>query len=286
MDFKDILLISDYDNTMTGERHLVPEENLRAIREFTAEGGAFTIASGRGMREWYESFCEVPFNAPLVLSNGAVIYDTIENKILYEAVLSEEQKRLTRELFRTIPEGCGGLIEVGAKSYIPAEIYEKSLFKGFPGQEILTPPMAEIPDGWSKVCFIQLPTQFNLQDRETFEMSRFAADLVDEAERQAEEIGLKGIRSLPFVYEISPEGVDKGTSARRLLEILGKKVLAVVGDAPNDLAMLQAADLAFVPRESILTETDTVPEGAILTVRCEEAALADVIRLLREMKDM
>ncbi|MBR6322290.1 MAG: HAD hydrolase family protein, partial [Lachnospiraceae bacterium] len=94
MDFKDILLISDYDNTMTGERHLVPEENLRAIREFTAEGGAFTIASGRGMREWYESFCEVPFNAPLVLSNGAVIYDTIENKILYEAVLSEEQKRL------------------------------------------------------------------------------------------------------------------------------------------------------------------------------------------------
>ena len=283
MDFKDILLISDYDNTMTGEMHLVPEENLRAIREFTAEGGAFTIGSGRGKREWYESFHEVPYNAPLVLSNGAVIYDTAADRVLFEGVLSEEQKRLTREILPILPSGTGVVIESGEDSYIPAEIYETSIFKGFPGQEIKTPPMDEIPGGWSKVGFIQLPAESDFRDRKTFDMSGFSAPLVDEAQALCEAHGLFGIRSLPFIYEITPEGVDKGTSARRLCEILGRKVLAAAGDAPNDLAMLEAADICFVPEHSILTDTGAVPANAIPTVRCEKAAIADVIRRLREM---
>ena len=283
MDFRDILLISDYDNTMTGEMHRVPAENIAAIREFTAGDGAFTIASGRGLREWYESFHEVPFNAPLVLSNGAVIYDPKDDRLLYEAVLSEKQRTLTKALMPKLPLGTGLLIEVRDKSYIPAEIYETSLFHGFPGQEILTVPIEEIPDGWSKVCFLQLPREFDLKDRKSFDLNGFQASLVDQAQALAEITGLFGIRSLPFVYEITPEGVDKGTSAKKLCEILGKKVLAAAGDAPNDLAMLSASDYSFVPDHSILTESGEVPEGAILTVRCEEAAIADVIRKLREM---
>ena len=283
MNFADILLVSDYDNTMTGEMHLVPEENLCAVRKFTEKGGAFTIASGRGMREWYESFHEVPFNAPLILSNGAAIFDAKAKQALYEAVLTDRQKQLTKDLFRILPAGCCGLIEVGDKSFIPAEIYEQSLFKGFPGQEILTPPMEEIPDGWSKVCFIQLPSKFNLQDKKTFEGNGFDTALVDQAQKLAEEAGLSGIRSLPFVYEISPEGVDKGTSARRLQQLLGRKLLAAVGDAPNDLALLHAADLCFVPKGSILESEGAVPENAILTVRCEEASIADVVKILEEM---
>ena len=36
MNFADILFVSDYDNTMTGEQHLVPQENLDAIVNLAA----------------------------------------------------------------------------------------------------------------------------------------------------------------------------------------------------------------------------------------------------------
>lgn len=289
MDFKDILIVSDYDNTLTGENHLVPQENLDAIREFTAGGGAFTIGSGRGKREWYESFHHVPFNAPLVLSNGAFIYDTEQDKLLYQGVLSDEQRKLVKELFLSLPRGAGGLIEVGEVSYIPDEIWESSSFHGFPGQPILHPPIDEIPDGWNKVSFMSPLPEIGKEQRDEapegleFDLSKLDTSMMDEVEKRAGEIGLQGIRSLPFMYEVPPAGVDKGTSARRLRDILGRKVLAAVGDAQNDLAMLRAADLCFVPRESLLDSDGLVPDNAIRTVRCEGAAIADVIRILREI---
>ena len=53
--------------------------------------------------------------------------------------------------------------------------------------------------------------------------------------------------------------------------------------APNDLALLHASDLCFVPKGSILESEGAVPENAILTVRCEEASIADVVKILEEM---
>ena len=110
MDFRDILLVSDYDNTLTGDRHIIPQENIDAILDFTAQGGAFTIASGRGKREWKENFSEVPFNAPLILSNGAVIYDTKTDRELFHALLTEKQKELAK---KTVPVSSGGMQRPG-----------------------------------------------------------------------------------------------------------------------------------------------------------------------------
>ena len=52
-------------------------------------------------------------------------------------------------------------------------------------------------------------------------------------------------RALPRNMEISAGGCDKGSAARRLADTLGRSILVCVGDAPNDLAMLQAADYGF-----------------------------------------
>ena len=116
-----------------------------------------------------------------------------------------------------------------------------------------------------------------------FNFSRVDTSGVDLLQKRAEEMGLKGVRSLPIMYEIPPEGTDKGLCARRLMKILGKKVLVCAGDAPNDLAMLQAADVCFVPRGSILIKDGQVPEGAVFTVPCEEGAIADAMRILKSL---
>ena len=280
MNFADILLVSDYDNTLTGQMHLVPEENIRAIREFTEQGGAFTIASGRGKREWRESFSHIPFNAPLILGNGAVIYDAKADKTLFQAVFSEARKALVKELISKIPDDSCVLIEAGEKLVIPEENHRRTGFTGFPGTQAVFVPLDRIEGEWDKVTFMSKLPPFDASRPAPVDFSSFDTAPMDRVESLAEQAGIQGIRSLPFLYEIPPEGTDKGTSARRLQDMLKKKLLIAVGDAPNDLALLRTADICFVPERSILASEGTAPENAVITVPCEEASIADLIRIL------
>lgn len=59
----------------------------------------------------------------------------------------------------------------------------------------------------------------------------------------------------PRVVDIQAAQATKGQAARRLAQLLGKKILAVAGDSQNDLSMLDAADLAFVPADASIDKT-------------------------------
>ena len=48
--FDGLLLVSDFDDTLYDSRHRVPERNLEAIAYFRAQGGKFTVATGRAHR--------------------------------------------------------------------------------------------------------------------------------------------------------------------------------------------------------------------------------------------
>ena len=73
--FDGVLLVSDFDDTLYAPDVAVPERNVSAIRYFTGEGGRFTVATGRAHRTFAPYVHLVPLNAPVILSNGAAIYD-------------------------------------------------------------------------------------------------------------------------------------------------------------------------------------------------------------------
>ena len=60
------LLVADFDDTLRpeGEHGAVPEENRRAAEEFMAEGGLFTIATGRDPRSFLHIRPHLTLNAP------------------------------------------------------------------------------------------------------------------------------------------------------------------------------------------------------------------------------
>ena len=78
-------------------------------------------------------------------------------------------------------------------------------------------------------------------------------------------------RAAPRIIDVHAQGVSKARSARELKEQLGRKILVCVGDADNDVQMLQEADFAFVPADAILKYRfpNVCP--------CGEGAVADVI---------
>ena len=45
--FDGVLLVSDYDDTLYNHKLEVSEENRAAIESFIAQGGTFTVATGR-----------------------------------------------------------------------------------------------------------------------------------------------------------------------------------------------------------------------------------------------
>ena len=78
-------------------------------------------------------------------------------------------------------------------------------------------------------------------------------------------------RAATRIIDVHAKGVSKNRSARELQQRLGRKILVCVGDAHNDISMLDGADYAFAPSDGIIADRyETV-------CPCGEGAVADVI---------
>lgn len=275
----DILIVSDFDNTLTGLGHQVPQNNRDAIVRFMEAGGAFTVGTGRARNFFAPQKDQVPRNAPCVLSNGSVLYHYETDETLYMANFSEEERKKIPALLEHVGGEMRMTIESGYQDYMPEELWrwgddpegwmpawwkanahkiEKSALPKPP----MRAPLMEIPQPWVKLVF-------------TGDQAG-----VDALGAAAEAMGLQGVHSMPGMYEIQPSGVDKGSGARRLAQMLGRSVLVCIGDAPNDTAMLRAADYAFVP---ISAEPEMQAMGFRPCAHMNEGAVADVIAQLMQM---
>ena len=78
-------------------------------------------------------------------------------------------------------------------------------------------------------------------------------------------------RACARIVDLHAKGVSKLRSARLLQQELGKRILVCVGDAENDINMLDGADYAYCPADGIVAERyETV-------CNCADGAVADVI---------
>ncbi len=75
------LILSDIDGTLTRQGNDLSEENHEALTRFMAEGGYFTIATGRSP-EFLPQFPIQP-NAPLVSINGTLIFSDSGERLLF-----------------------------------------------------------------------------------------------------------------------------------------------------------------------------------------------------------
>lgn len=114
--FSGVLLASDYDDTLYDRS--ISQENRAAIRYFVEEGGLFTISTGRSYRNFAIQMEQedLPVNAPVVLANGATIYDFQQEKLLWQSTLPLEASEHLAALCRTYPE-------VGVEAYHGDRIY-------------------------------------------------------------------------------------------------------------------------------------------------------------------
>lgn len=269
--YSDVLLTTDYDRTLTAPDSTIPERNLEAIRYFMENGGAFTVNTGRTVPSATSLMEKVPVNAPFLLYNGSAAYDKSKDEFLFahEIPLSwPETYRKIREKYPTT-----WMEYQGAKAHFMHR--EHPVWPAFCENNNYPWKYADLDDDlgpFLKFCVYGRITDVTVNH--LFHGTPEEIAFMDEVEKWLnEEFGEKCVitRGADLYIDVQPKGVSKGRSAVKLKEQLGRKFLVCIGDAENDLSMLDDADYAYCPSDAIIKDKyENVCD-------CAEGAVADVI---------
>lgn len=267
--FDDVLLTVDYDRTLTGPDSVVPQRNWDAIAYFVENGGTFTMNTGRSTTTMRDLLYTMPNNAPLLLYNGSAAWDKdhlIDLKII-DLPLWEVLDTI-REVF---PEMNLEIQAVDNHYLLDPRpefiaLYDK-MHWGW----------AEAEHGKDYGPFIKFasygpvrkPFMSNMYECSDADQARF--DALDAFIRERWGDKVEVFRAAPRIIDVHAKGVSKGAAAVELKEKLGKKILVCVGDADNDITMLDAADYAYCPADGVVAARyETV-------CKCGDGAVAEVI---------
>ena len=111
--FNGLLLVSDFDNTLVYTEEAlqkcvdmppVSDENRATIEYFMANGGIFSVATGRAKPAFETVVDGIPMNGPTVLFNGAAIYDFPQKKYLVTAFLPDSVRQHVTEVVAALPQ--------------------------------------------------------------------------------------------------------------------------------------------------------------------------------------
>lgn len=266
--FSDVLLTVDFDRTLTAPDSTIPRRNLEAIEYFMANGGTFTMNTGRSLPMARDNvLSKVPMNAPAILYNGACWYDGKE--FTNAQVIPLNQEDVIRDLFEKFPK-------------LTAEV-----------QGIANHCIIRKNSGWEDYCTNNHCTwTYGLPKNEPFLKFTFYGAFHDDTvasfynatpqELVEIEAAIDHVRQMygdvvsieracPRLVDMQLKGVNKGASALAMKAQLGKKYLICVGDGHNDISMMDAADFAYCPADGGIADRY---ENVCV---CADGAVADVI---------
>lgn len=269
--FSDILLTVDFDRTLTAPDSTIPQRNLEAIRYFTENGGAFTLNTGRSVPMATRFIETIPANVPLLLYNGSAAYDRETHRLVNCRIIDLDPEKTINDLQSRFP----------ALTVELQGTYAHHIFRKDPGWEDYCAnngcpweyaEAANIPKPFLKLALYGEFRENTVASM--YEASQAELDLFDEAVSYIETAYGEKVdvfRACARIIDIHAKGCSKLNSARQLQKDLGRKLLICVGDAENDVSMLDGADYAFCPADGVIANcyTNVCP--------CADGAVADVI---------
>ena len=270
-DFSDILLTVDYDRTLTGPDSVVPERNIEAIRYFMENGGTFTVNTGRSVAMARPFMDTVPVNAPLLLYNGSAAYDVEKRDFTFVHKIDLDMWETVRLCRKAFPDMT---VEIQSMDAHYCTVHNPG-WEAFTVNQKCACGYAEEGDDLGPFLKFTLYGTFrDVRMHDMYVGSEEEIRRIDAVERQLKEMfggHCAVFRAAPRSIDVHAKGVSKARSARELQQHLNKKWLVCVGDAENDILMLENADFAFVPSDAILADRffNVCP--------CADGAVADVI---------
>ncbi len=265
--FSGCLLASDYDATLTNSSGIIPNEVRKAINDYMNEGGLFTVCTGRTKQGFHDYSPEI-INAPVLLANGSMAYDFKKERIAFERGITCDNADVIRKIAFGFDGAGVEMYSADFKSYVinPTEKNRKH----FDFQYIKYDVVEDIPENLFPAVKI---------------MVYIGKDRCVDFMRYLDSIDMGGLKYIPqhgdFIEIISKE-TDKGAGLMLLAECLGisKERVFSIGDGSNDVDMLKAAHIGFVPENGC---SEAKNAGDIIVKSNDEFAVADAISKIEEI---
>lgn len=267
------LIATDMDGTLLADDKKTPPENIRALEECAARGIEIVPATGRTMRGLPDEIKKLPGVRYAILTNGALVADLKEKRILSTCRLSTELAvrimSMARDsedniMFDAYVDGIGCTTDY---FYQNMELYISSPEVRALVQKTRQPVSDNIACVREKGRDVDKINMF-FQSEEARQRMREALGKVP---------GILVTSSISNNLEINAAGADKGSALLRLAEYLGMKACEAmaIGDGENDLSMIKSAGVGVAMRNG----EKTVREAAdYVTGTNNDAGVADAIR--------
>lgn len=261
------LIAIDLDGTLLNSKKEIPQENIRAIQEATANGTKIVLCTGRpksGTKPYFDQLC-LSEDEFLILNNGCSTYTSLEWNLIHHHELTIDDVKKLEKLSSAYPEVHltltteenyyvlgdnvpdlvamdGELVFTKVKATATSSLEEKP--------EIIFQAMymgpSEILDQFEKAVRSQLVEDFSV------------------------------VRSQDYILEVMPKDVTKAYALKDLADDLNcsaEEVMAI-GDAPNDIEMLTFAGTGVAMGNA--SESIKVLANHI-TSHCDQAGVAEAI---------
>ncbi|MFB8009471.1 HAD family hydrolase [Nocardia sp. NPDC056000] len=228
------MVATDVDGTLIDNGEQVTPRTKAAIDALIADGVPFVLATGRPPR-WIDPVVDGLGYAPLcVCGNGAVIYDSAQDRILASRTLDVETLAWAADLAETLLPGCGLAAErVGATAHdaaTPQFVSSPEYEHAWLNPDDTEVSRAEVIASPAIKMLIRLPRMTSGDMRAILEPHLTGrADLTYSTDN-----GL---------IELSAPGVTKATGLAGVAQRLGVQHATIIafGDMPNDVPMLKMA---------------------------------------------
>lgn len=247
--FSQVLIASDYDNTLVYTEEAlrsglpapgVSKANREALEYFMANGGIFSIATGRALPSFATVWPDVPMNGPTILFNGAAIYDFPRGEYLYKAFLPEAVRPCIQQVLDAFPQAAVELYhdDNNIHAVHPNEITEQHVHLTH-APTISLDRVDQAPSPISKALFeIEAEHQ---------------SDLVEYIRSREWYGSYEVIPSSDHLVELTIKGANKGGMVAQVAKMLhvAPQHVYCAGDHANDIPMLRLSHIPFAPANAI-----------------------------------
>ncbi len=269
MDERSAVFVSDVDGTLVHGEDSLNNDVLNALGEFKHIGD-FTLSTGRGISSAAEYARLLGVQIPCILYGGAMIYDTVNDKVLY---IQPMDRSITCVLKKLLEKEVGLSVTVYTEKYA-VNLRKNDVLSTRGVKQDRQAPCAELSDIKSDIIKV-LITHEDTEVLKRIKDSYFNSNIF-----------MCTAASRHF-YEVTARSVNKGRALSILCEILGysSRYKFSAGDADTDLSMKPLSHKFYVPctaQKHIIDHADLIipsPENGGVAI-----ALNDATRICTDKK--
>ena len=266
------LIAFDLDGTFLDDRKNCIRENMDAIRAAAERGVHIVPCSGRIYTGIPEEIRNLDFVRYCITVNGAKVYDSREDRVIYRAEIPVEDAERIFEYAETLPAtydcymGDRGWMEHRFYDYIEDTVTDEAV------RNMVRKMRTPVDD----------LRRFVRERNQPLQKIQFLFRDLDRRRREMEEVARRFpdylvTSSLYNNIEINVKAANKGAGLRALCDHLGIALseTMALGDGGNDVTMLRAAGIGVVMGNA---EDEVKACGDVTVGTNEEAGVAEAIR--------